>query len=375
MKVMHVEAGKHLYGGALQVVFLLAELQRQAPGDEHVLVCPRGSAIAAAARPHARRVHEIEMKGDADLGLPGRLRRLIREERPDIVHLHSRRGSDLWGGVAARLEGVPAVLSRRVDNPEAPWWVGLKYRLYDRVVAISEGIRQVLLGEGLSPEKVVCVHSAVDTERYRPEGGDRRWLQAEFGLAKDEPTLAMIAQFIPRKGHRTLLQALPAIIARHPRVRVLLFGQGPEEDAIRRLAANAGWQQRVVFAGFRRDLERVLPALDLVVHPAEMEGLGVSLLQAAACEVPIVATRAGGIPEIVLPGQTGLLIEPGDAAALAAAVNRLLDNPAERQDFGRAGRALALREFSVQAMARGNRTVYQQVLDARNAGLSRASSR
>lgn len=375
MKVMHVEAGKHLYGGALQVVFLLAELQRQAPGDEHVLVCPRGSAIAAAARPHATRVHEIEMKGDADLGLPGRLRRLIREERPDIVHLHSRRGSDLWGGVAARLEGVPAVLSRRVDNPEAPWWVGLKYRLYDRVVAISEGIRQVLLGEGLSPEKVVCVHSAVDTERYRPEGGDRRWLQAEFGLAEGEPTLAMIAQFIPRKGHRTLLQALPAVIARHPRVRVLLFGQGPEEDAIRRLAADAGWQQRVVFAGFRRDLERVLPALDLVVHPAEMEGLGVSLLQAAACEVPIVATRAGGIPEIVLPGQTGLLIEPGDAAALAAAVNRLLDNPAERQDFGRAGRALALREFSVQAMARGNRTVYQQVLDARNAGLARASSR
>ena len=116
MKVLHVEAGKHLYGGALQVVFLLRGLK--ARGVDSVLACPIGSAIAQEAAPHAR-VVEMTMKGDADLGLVGRLRRLIREIKPDVVHLHSRRGSDLWGAIAARLEGVPVVLSRRVDNPES----------------------------------------------------------------------------------------------------------------------------------------------------------------------------------------------------------------------------------------------------------------
>lgn len=356
MKSLHVEAGRHLYGGALQVVFLLQGLK--ARGDEAVLVCPRGSAIAEAARAHAARVHEIEMKGDLDLGMVGRLRRLIRAERPELVHLHSRRGSDLWGGIAARCEGVPAVLSRRVDNPEPRWWVAAKYRLYERVIAISEGIRQVLLAEGLGAKRVVCVHSAVDTERYRPGRRDMDWFRAEFGLATDEPTVAMAAQFIPRKGHRTLLAALPAVLAAQPRTRVLLFGQGPELEAMRRLAAESGHGERVLFAGFRHDLERVLPCIDVLAHPAEMEGLGVALLQAAACGVPIVAARAGGIPEVVRGGLNGELVEPGDAAALAERLRRLLGDAELRLRYGHAGRKLALREFSLDAMVQGNRAVY-----------------
>ncbi|MBN4841714.1 glycosyltransferase, partial [Citrobacter braakii] len=120
----------------------------RAAGVDSVLACPPGSAIAGAATAHAR-VHELPMGGDLDLGLVGRLRRLIRAERPDLVHLHSRRGSDVLGALAARLEGVPVVLSRRVDNPESRAWVVLKYRLHDRIVTISEGIRTVLRAEGV----------------------------------------------------------------------------------------------------------------------------------------------------------------------------------------------------------------------------------
>jgi len=361
MKVLHVESGRHLYGGALQVVFLLQGLAKRG-GDEHVLACPHGSAIAAAARPHAARVHELALGGDADLGSLARLRRLIRAERPDLVHLHSRRGSDLWGGLAARLEGVPAVLSRRVDNPEPRAWVALKYRLYRRVIAISHGIRHVLLAEGLAPERVVCVHSAVDTARYRPGCADSGWLRREFRLPPGGAVLAMVAQFIPRKGHRVLLDALPAVWAEHPETRVLLFGQGPEHPAIAAEVARRGWAERVRLPGFREDLDRVLPCVDLVVHPAALEGLGVSLLQAAACGVPIVATRAGGIPEVVEDGANGTLVAPGDAAALGAAIARLLSDPALRERYGAAGRALAIERFSVDAMVAGNRAVYEAVL-------------
>lgn len=363
MKTLHVEAGTHLYGGGLQVFFLVQGLQ--ARGEEPVLVCPSGSAIAAEARQHGLPVREIAMGGDQDVGLVGRVRRLIRSERPDLVHLHSRRGSDVWGALAARLEGVPTVMSRRNDNPEPRGWFRLKYKLYDHVIAISEGIRQVLLAAGLPPSRVSCVHSAVDTERYRPDRSDIGWLRAEFGLADDQLTIAMAAQFIARKGHRTLVAALPQVMAAHPRTRILLFGQGPEEAAIRHLVDRAGLNDRVVFAGFRKDLVRVLPCIDVMVHPAEMEGLGVALLQAAACGLPIVAGRAGGIPEIVRPGLNGELIEPGDAAGLSRHLVNILRDSSVRARYGAAGRALVQAEFSIEAMVEGNLRVYREVCSAK----------
>ena len=192
MKVLHVEAGMHLYGGALQVVFLLRGLK--ARGIDCVLACPTGSAIAAEAAPHAQ-VVEMTMRGAADMGLTGRLRRLIRAVKPDVVHLHSRRGSDLWGALAGRLEGVPVVLSRRVDNPEARWVVSLKYRLYDEVVTISDGIHQVLLSEGVPPAKVHCVLSAVDTERYRPDRSHLAWFRQTFGAYKNSDAIIMLVGF------------------------------------------------------------------------------------------------------------------------------------------------------------------------------------
>ncbi|MDN5872257.1 MAG: glycosyltransferase, partial [Nitrococcus sp.] len=122
------------------------------------------------------------------------------------------------------------------------------------------------------------------------------------------------------------------------------------------------------FAGFRNDLPRVLPNLELVVHPARREGLGVALLQAAACGVPTVACRAGGIPEAVRDGENGLLVEPGDTGALASAVNRLLAEPALARRYGAAGRVLVQRAFSIEAMVRGNLAVYAKISAGRRHG-------
>ncbi|MGV3742052.1 MAG: glycosyltransferase, partial [Burkholderiaceae bacterium] len=142
MRILHVEAGKHYYGGARQVAYIVEGLAGR--GVDNILACPVNAEIANAVGASAK-IHEISMHGDADAGMAFRLAKLIRAEKPDLVHLHSRRGADLWGGVAARMAGVPCVLSRRVDNPEARWLVALKYRLYDHVITISEGIRDVLL--------------------------------------------------------------------------------------------------------------------------------------------------------------------------------------------------------------------------------------
>jgi glycosyltransferase involved in cell wall biosynthesis len=359
--ILHVETGRHLYGGALQVYYLLRGLKER--GCRNVLVCPEASAIAAAARDVAE-VIALPMGGDLDLRFIARLRCAIREMRPDLVHLHSRRGADVLGGIAARREKVPVILTRRVDNPEPRLLASLKYRLYDRVLTISEGIRRVLIDEGVPAGKVQCVHSAVDSVRFRPDC-DRAWFNATFGTERGDRAVGMVAQFIERKGHRHLLAAIPPLAREFPRLRVLLFGKGPLENEVTAQIRDLGLEGCVRFGGFRDDLERVLPCLEILVHPAEMEGLGVSLLQAAACAVPIVASAAGGIPEAVRHDENGLLVPPADPAALTAALAGLLRDSDKARRLGDGGRRLVEREFSIAAMVDGNLRVYRELLERR----------
>ncbi|MCZ4304747.1 glycosyltransferase [Zoogloeaceae bacterium G21618-S1] len=358
MKVLHIEAGRHLYGGAKQVLYILQGLA--ARGVNNLLACPTDAHIAAEARAFAE-VVEMPMSGDADLGMVLRLKQAIRAHRPDIVHIHSRRGADLWGGLAARLAGVPCVLSRRVDNPEARWAVSLKYRLFDHVITISEGIRQVLLAEGLAPEKVSCVRSAVDPAPYLHDY-DKAAFRADLGFEADTPIVGMVAQLIQRKGHRYLLAALPAVLAEHPTLQVLIYGRGPLEAELRQAVADQGLADNVQLMGFADDLPAQLGCLDLLVHPADMEGLGVSLLQASAARVPIIASRAGGMPEAVVDGENGVLIEVGDVTALATAMNHLLGDADLRKQMGDAGWTMVMHDFSVDTLCEGNLAIYNKVL-------------
>lgn len=358
MKILHVEAGKHYYGGARQVAYIIEGLAQR--GVENVLACPLSAEIANAVRGNAR-IHQMTMDGDADVAMIWRLMRVIRRERPDIVHLHSRRGADMWGGIAAKLTGTPCVLSRRVDNPEPRWQVALKYRLFDHVITISEGIRRVLLEEGVAPSRVTCVRSAVDAAPYLPSVRKTEFL-GEFALPSDAIVIGMVAQLIARKGHRYLLDAVAALRRSHPHLHVLLFGKGPLQNELTDEIAQRGLSDIVHFAGFRNDLPNWLGGLDILAHPADMEGLGVSLLQASAAAVPIVATRAGGLPEAVEDGVNGILVPPGDVAALTQALQQLLDDAALRQRLGAAGRSRVLSEFSIDAMVDGNLAVYSKVL-------------
>ncbi|MEW8286003.1 MAG: glycosyltransferase [Candidatus Thiodiazotropha endolucinida] len=360
MRVLHIEAGKHLYGGAKQVVYLLSGLQHH--GVESHLVCPRGSAVAEAVREIGVRVEEIPMGGDLDLGLIFRLKRAIQGATPDLVHIHSRRGADILGGIATRLCGIKSVLSRRVDNPEHPLLVMAKYRLYDHVIAISQGIADVLSQEGVPADKLVCVRSAVDVDLYQQQC-DRVGFRAQFGLAEDALVMGVAAQLIPRKGHRYLLLALPRLIQSFPHLHLLVFGKGPLREVLEQQIEVLQLQQHVTLAGFRDDLPQLLPCLDLLVHPALMEGLGVALLQAASAGLPIVAVEAGGMPEAVEDGVNGLLVPPGSDEALADAIYQLLDNEELRRRMGESGREKMRRGFSVEQMVLGNLAVYRDLLN------------
>jgi glycosyltransferase involved in cell wall biosynthesis len=360
VKIVHLEAGTRMYGGAYQVLLLVEGLRER--GVENVLVVPRHSSLHDEAARRGMPLRPLPLAGEADLSFVFRFRRLLREEAPDLVHLHSRRGADTLGGVAARAAGLPTVLSRRVDNPEPPWLVGPKYRLFDGVVAISGAIEKVLAAQGVPREKLHCVRSALDPRPFRrpcPEEAFRK----ETGIPVGVPLVGMAAQFIRRKGHDVLLEAVPRVLAQHPKTHFVLFGEGPLLPSVATRVRDQALGGRVLLPGFRDDLGDILPCLDILVHPARREGLGVILLQAAAAGVPVVASRVGGIPEAVADGETGLLVPPEEPRLLAHALSRLIAEPGKRSELGRAGRRRVREEFSVEGMVEGNLEVYRQVLE------------
>ncbi len=365
LSVAHIETGRHLYGGAQQVVYLLQGLANR--GVRNLLIAPQNSEISAAVQSNgSAKVITTRHSGDLSLGFYRETRRILNAEQPKLVHMHSRRGADTLGGLAAKASAVPAVLSRRVDNREHPLAIRFKYPLYRQVIGISQAICHVLSEQGVDQTRLHCVHSTVDSDNFDTSTDNRRRarqaLNTEYGIPADHLLLAVVAQLIPRKGHRQLLSVLPAVIARQPKLSLLIFGQGPERDAIAAQIDSLGLAKHVQLAGFKSDLDRDLMGIDIIVHPAEKEGLGVALLKASAAGVPIIAGRAGGIPEIVQHEKNGLLFTPGDNVQLQAALELLINAPLQRQAMGAAGIQIAQNQFSIEAMVDGNLAVYQQAL-------------
>jgi glycosyltransferase involved in cell wall biosynthesis len=285
--------------------------------------------------------------------------------KPDLVHVHSRRGADLYGGFAAALAGLPAVLTRRVDAPEPALLARLKHRPYRAVVALSRAIERQLAEAGVPPERIVPIPSGVDTQRYRPEAAARERLRAAFALPDDALVVGVVAQLIERKRHSWLFASLPALVRDWPRLRVVCFGRGPLESRLRAEIGERGLARHVVLAGFRADLPALLPGLDLLAHPADREGLGLALLEAGSAGVPVVACDVGGVPDVVVDAGTGVLVARDDAAAMVRALRALLASPDERRRLGAAARRHVERRFDKGRLVAAHHSLYTRVLGER----------
>jgi glycosyltransferase involved in cell wall biosynthesis len=363
LKILHIESGKNLYGGAQQVLFLLRNLSLL--GVDSTLMCDSRSAIRKTCEQEGIPTYPIRIAGDLDLLLPFKIYRACKKIRPDLIHIHSRKGADYWGGWIANLLKIPCILSRRVDNPEPRWIVKSKYAMYDKVITISDGIRKVLISEGLEDEKIALVRSAVDFNSFPAPIPYEEFLK-RFNFTESNLVIACAAQLIFRKGHSFLLDALPDILPSCREVKVLFFGKGSEEKRLKQQVAKMALDDVVFFPGFVEDIKSIYPHIDILVHPALMEGLGVALIEASFCGLPIVASRVGGIPEIVRDKETGFLVEPGDAFSICDALLDLLQNNELREKMGQNAQKYALDAFATMPTVRGNYEVYKSVLANRS---------
>ncbi len=359
MKILHLETGRYLYGGALQVQYLIRGLANK--GVENVLVCSSNSELSRQINEDNIEIVALAMRGDADLSFIFRFKKLIHEHNADLVHLHSRRGADTLGLLAAKWSNTPVVISRRVDNKETRLASRLKYNRCDRVITISRKIKDVLLNQDVAADRLRLVYSAVDTDKFSPLE-NVAWFQQEFGIEKGEKVIGMIAQMIKRKGHSTLFCSLEKARSSLPKCKVLIFGQGPLQTELQAEVKARSISDIVRFVGFRHDLHKIIPNLDLLVHPAFAEGLGVAILQANSCGVPVIAANAGGLPEIIQHNYNGWLFKPGNSEQLATLLAHALSDDIAIEKIRQRCRDAILSKFSIESMVDGNLAVYNEVL-------------
>ena len=327
---------------------LLTALGMADRGHEVTLACRTGGELLARARAARVRTRAARFQGDlGPLGILG-LARALAETRPDVVQLHDPHAVSA-GLVARRLAGSQArfIATRRVDFRLRSWPSRAKYRACDRVIAVSRAIADLLRADGLPDSRVRLVYEGV--EDRAPMSGGQEAL-TELGVPAGSPVVGNVAALTGHKDHATLIEAAALLRERLPRVVFVIAGDGELRLPLEAQVHALGLSQSVIFAGFRKDLDRLLPAFTVFCLSSHMEGLGTSLLDAMAFGRPVVATTAGGIPEAVDDGKTGLLVPPRDPRALADALFALLTDEARGRALGRAGRERFLARFSASHM-------------------------
>lgn len=292
------------------------------------------------------------------------LRRAIRSAGIELLHPHDNL-SKLLGGVAASSLRLPTVAHCH-DLLGAGWvdrmLLAAQRLLMNRIIAVSGSVRDRFLLSGVDPDQVRLIENGIDTTRFTP--GFSSLSRAEFSIPEAHTVIGIIGMFDPVKGHVYLLKAIRQL--REIGVRdltCLVVGEGRLEAELRDYAKAAGIEQSVRFLGYRRDIPDLLARMDIVVMPSLKESFGIVAVEAMAMKVPVIASRIGGLEEVVEHERTGLLVPPGDAVALADAIRRLAENPGMRTAMGETGRRRVEDRFSIELTVRRTEDLYLELFE------------
>lgn len=360
--VMHLDDGRLWRGGQHQVWLLMVGLREV--GVEQVLVAREGSPLARRAGEAGIRVEAIRYGGEWDWFAVKRVLQLTRLHGINILHAHTGHAHALGVAVARRAGQAFHMLStRRVDfaiknnffSRRKYLWPGQHY------IAISRGVQRVLEAGGVASDRISIVHSGVPPLKS-PEGFSREAVLRELEIDPSRFVIANVGALVDHKDQMTLINAAPKILEALPEAEIHLFGEGELRSQLEARLAELGVGSRVRLHGFVDGIRAHLPAFDLFVSSSHLEGLGTSIIDAIMAGLPVVATAAGGVPEIVIDGQTGRLVPPRAPERLAEAVIHVCNQTEETARMKQAALVHVEAHFSARAMVEGVRGVYRELL-------------
>jgi len=364
---LHVDTARTWRGGQNQA--LLTVLGLRAQGHRTVLVVhPDGELRRRAAE--GPDLIPIASSGEMDLRAAWALARVLKALRPAVVQAHDAHAVAMVAIARSlgRLNPAPRfVVSRRVDfhirrNTFSRW----KYSQVDLFLCASEAIRRMLIGDGVPPERATTVHDGVDLEHVA--AARRLDLHAELWLPSGAPLVGNVAALVPHKGHRYMIRAAATVVRQVPDARFVIIGEGELEAVLRKQIKDLHLERHVLLAGFRPDALSLQKGFDLFAMSSVTEGMGSVLLDAMAMGQAIVATRAGGIPEVITHDRTGVLVPTRNAEALAGAIVSLLEDPGRRARLSAAARDRVRNSFSVERMVQRTLNAYARLADTPHAG-------
>jgi len=349
LTVLHTESSNG-WGGQENRI-LKESLGLKKIGVRVLIACQPGSMLAERGTEAGIEVKKIEMKSSISIFAIAALLKIIRNENINIVCTHSGKDSML-GAIAGRLSNMKPVIVR-TRHLALPITSKITYSLLPhKVVTVSEYVRRYLIEEkGIAADKVVSIPTGIDIERFNPDVVSAV-PREELGIAADAQIVGTVAILRRKKGHHILLDAIPMVLREFPKTVFLFAGDGPQRKNIEERISELGIGNNVKLIGLRNDIPEILKTIDLFVLPTLQEALGTSFIESMAMGKPVVGTKAGGVPEVVKDGISGILVEPENPAALAGAIISLLRNRERMRQMGDAGRKIVEENYSIDVMVK-----------------------
>ncbi|MBI4266350.1 MAG: glycosyltransferase [Acidobacteria bacterium] len=370
---LHIDTARTWRGGQSQVLYTVLGLR--AMGHRAALVAhPEGELLRRLREGHD--LIPLAPRNEIDLAAAWRLSRVLKQLRPDVVHAHDPHAVAMASTALSMASPTPRpalVASRRIEfriahNSFSRW----KYSQVDRFVANSGAIRDRLVADGIPRDTIAVVNEGVDVERIvRLTAAN---VHAAFYLPTHAPVVGNVAALVPHKGQQHLIDAAALVVHDVPDARFVIVGDGELREALERHIREKHLERHVFLAGFRSDVLELTKGFDLFAMSSVSEGMCTALVDAMAASKAAVATAAGGIPEVMVDGETGFLVPPRDHRAMAAKIVVLLQNGALRTQMGEAALRRARERFTVERMVEGTAAVYDSVTAARSTAIRSAAA-
>ncbi len=366
MRVLHISSPKTWRGGEQQLMYLVEELNKV--GVWQMVMCPFNSSVHKyCLKNHIN--HVTYFKGfSANPMVAFRVSHICKREKLDLIHVHDSHAHN-FAVLSSVLSNntLPIVVSRRVDFPIQGGPMSMfKYNhpRISKILCVSSAIRDVMLPSIDDQSKLEVVYSGVDLEKFdnREEPSS---LREELGISEDTLLIGNVAALAPHKDYPTFVRTAKRVIDSGAEVRFLAIGDGPSRKLVEQCIAELDMEAHVMLLGFRKDIIDILPQLDIFFITSETEGLGTSILDAQVGGVPVLATRAGGIVEIVQHEENGLSTAVADDEALARELMRYIKDPALRKSMADAAKKTVVK-FSKSETAKRTKAVYETILKTKS---------